>query len=724
MEFVEGSTLAAWLVERPRGWRDVLAIFVQAARGLAAAHAAGLVHRDFKPQNVMVGNDGTARVMDFGLARRIDETSRERTDLAKAEMPCDPELAGLTRTGELLGTPLYMAPEQFADRRLDARTDQFSFCVALYWALSGVHPFGGSSRAELSSNAQRGDLTSPAKRFGAPSRIQRALLRGLSADPGARWPSMEALVAELLRDPRRRSRRAMSVAGVVGLCGVVALGAVYLSRRAHAVCASGPERLTGVWEAADRAGPGSRREVVRAAILKSGTAEPTHVWERVAAVLDRHATNWLAAYRDACEATHVRGEQSEDVLDLRMTCLADNLDSTRVFTELLSTGDRAVIDHAGETAGSLDDLASCGATEQARSKPRPPRDPLVRKAVADANRQLKEGTALRIAGETVRASAIADAILARSDVASYGPIQAEALLLKALAVIDLAEDRGASLYKRAVETAERCGHDRVVAIGLSSLGFIHRFSDLEGAERELGLAMAALARVGNDPLIESWILNNLGALRAEQGLFDEALVDVKRSLELKRQVLGPDNFDIANSLSNVSDVLTKLGRFDEALPLVEEALRIYRTWNRFTGHVGLALNNRGAVLRGLHRFDEAEADFKAAVSLLESDAPAAHPDIWEALLGIASVRLDRDDAVGAIPIVERVLAEQREKRSLATDVAPTRFELATALDRAHRDPARARELATQALDAYAAQPTFEARRHEIRAWLDAQKDRR
>src|SRR5262249_38547083 len=188
----------------------------------------------------------------------------------------------------------------------------------------------------------------------------KALLRGLSVDPRARWPSMGALVADLERD-RRPQRRGLGWTLVVGLCAVAAFSAHQLSRRLASLCAGGPERMAGIWEGPDRAVPGSRREMVRAAILKSDVAERAQVWDAIAGLLDRHAAHWLAAYRDACEATHVRGEQSEGVLDLRMTCLADNLESTRVFTELLSSGDRAVIDHAGEAAGSLDDLTRCGA---------------------------------------------------------------------------------------------------------------------------------------------------------------------------------------------------------------------------------------------------------------------------------------------------------------------------------------------------------------------------
>src|SRR5262249_21678690 len=136
MEYVDGVTLAAWLSERARTRAEILWAFREAARGLGAAHAAGLVHRDFKPQNVMVGRDGIVRVMDFGPARRIDAAAPAAPPEAPPPAPApghpgrDAAEADLTLTGELVGTPLYMAPEQFKGGPNDARTDQFSFCVA------------------------------------------------------------------------------------------------------------------------------------------------------------------------------------------------------------------------------------------------------------------------------------------------------------------------------------------------------------------------------------------------------------------------------------------------------------------------------------------------------------------------------------------------------------------------------------------------------------------
>ena len=235
MEFVDGATLKDWLAEKPRARPEILAVFERAARGLAAAHAAGLVHRDFKPHNVMVGKDGDVRVMDFGLAREINDTS--------ADDALGPEAASgdltLTRTGELVGTPLYMAPEQFRAQRTDARTDQFSFCVALYQALYGAHPFGGGTFEDLATHVLAGDVLPPPAKHDVPTWLRRVLLRGLALEPAARWPSMAALLEALAQDPARARRRWGAIAGV-GL--LVAAAAVTLCgpRRAESVCRGGP----------------------------------------------------------------------------------------------------------------------------------------------------------------------------------------------------------------------------------------------------------------------------------------------------------------------------------------------------------------------------------------------------------------------------------------------------------------------------------------------------
>jgi serine/threonine protein kinase len=192
MERIDGGTLGDWLHAARRAWTEILAVFIAAGRGLAEAHRAGLVHRDFKPDNVLVGADGIARVSDFGLAIPIGED---------ADQPPTGRQRALTEEGTLVGTPAYMSPEQLLGQQVTERSDQFSFCLALYEALHGTMPFGapsGESPAAFLLAATVEDRL-PRSRSHLPDPLHRAILRGLACDPDDRWPSMDALVAELER---------------------------------------------------------------------------------------------------------------------------------------------------------------------------------------------------------------------------------------------------------------------------------------------------------------------------------------------------------------------------------------------------------------------------------------------------------------------------------------------------------------------------------------------
>ena len=203
MEYVEGMNLAQWLAT-PRALPEILAVFTDAARGLAAAHAQGVVHRDFKPENVIVGDDGRVRVVDFGIAKRVGPAS----DTAAKPL-------GLTATNAAIGTPFYMAPEQYLGEPVDGRADQFSFCVALYAAVYGVRPFAGDTLDALIATAIRGQITPPPSPDRVPAKLRRALERGLGAIPDTRFPTMEVLLAELALERPRRRPYFLVIAGVV-----------------------------------------------------------------------------------------------------------------------------------------------------------------------------------------------------------------------------------------------------------------------------------------------------------------------------------------------------------------------------------------------------------------------------------------------------------------------------------------------------------------------------
>jgi serine/threonine protein kinase len=223
MEYVDGETLKRWRTARHRSHDEILAVYERAGSGLAAAHEAGLVHRDFKPDNVLVGRDGRVRVTDFGLARTVD----------RAEVPVRPSAPevesssmdgltiALTRTGTLLGTPAYMAPEQLRGGAADARSDVFSFCIALYEALYGERPFGGLTVPVLQAAIDEGAVRAAPVMTRVPGWVRAVLLRGLRAAPEERFASMRTLLDALRAahaKARRRKGQAVGVGAVVLVC--------------------------------------------------------------------------------------------------------------------------------------------------------------------------------------------------------------------------------------------------------------------------------------------------------------------------------------------------------------------------------------------------------------------------------------------------------------------------------------------------------------------------
>ena len=217
MEFVDGEPLERW-ISGTHGWRDIVQVFAEAGAGLQAAHAAGLIHRDFKPSNVVLRRDGRVVVLDFGLARVADSLSASEQGIS------GDALDSATRTGAVIGTPAYMAPEQHRGEPATERSDQFAFCVSLFEALYGQRPFAGATRTAVLDAIERSSIEVPAGRD-VPRRLLTAITRGLRFEPGERWPSMRALVAALTDDPvarwRRRSLIPLVAVGAVGITWAV-----------------------------------------------------------------------------------------------------------------------------------------------------------------------------------------------------------------------------------------------------------------------------------------------------------------------------------------------------------------------------------------------------------------------------------------------------------------------------------------------------------------------
>jgi hypothetical protein len=233
MERVDGADLSAWLKAAPRTVAEIVDVFIAAGRGLAAAHAVGLVHRDFKPSNVLVGSDGRVRVSDFGLARAMGV---QLPGAAAIESVSGDAEGVLTQVGAVLGTPPYMAPEQHVGGDLDARTDQFAFCASLYEALYGRRPFGGGDYVKLREDIVAGKVRTPPDGSRVSRELHRIVLRGLEPVPGKRWPTLDALLRALGHDRAKVPRRVSAVAAaLLGMLVIAFAGDRIVRARLYAV---------------------------------------------------------------------------------------------------------------------------------------------------------------------------------------------------------------------------------------------------------------------------------------------------------------------------------------------------------------------------------------------------------------------------------------------------------------------------------------------------------
>ncbi len=318
MELIGGLSLRAWLAGRPRSWPAIVEVFGKAGRGLAAAHAAGLVHRDFKPDNVLI-EDGRVFVGDFGLARsQAADPEADARPVDQAPVPS----TTLTRTGAFVGTPAYMAPEAFCEPTPDPRGDQYSFCASLFEALYDARPWPGETVSELRVQKARAPESPPnPSKHKIPRWLRRVLVRGLAPAPEHRFASMDALLAELERGLRRSRllRRdlwlGLAALGLVGAgAWAVAMAVEQPIPEPPALCSDAAQQLEPVWNA-------EREARVRAALEAGKLDYANELASRTVTALDGYGRRWITAHRSACEATHVHGEQSARALDLRMRCL-------------------------------------------------------------------------------------------------------------------------------------------------------------------------------------------------------------------------------------------------------------------------------------------------------------------------------------------------------------------------------------------------------------------
>ncbi len=478
MEFVDGEPLDRWLVP-PRTWQQRLDVFVPAGRGLAAAHAAGLVHRDFKPSNVVVARGGRVVVLDFGLARApVAETfaAAEATGL-------DPRA---TEGGALLGTPAYMSPEQWRGLAVDARSDQFNYCVALWEALCAAHPFDRSSTLTLAQSVTTGAVREPPAGAAVPARILAVVRRGLASEPAARWPSMPALLDELTR-ARTRSTPLLAIAGmaVVGALGWTALAQPVALDNA---CAAASERIGTVWTH-------PRRDQLAKAFAAPGKTFATDAWTRVEPALDTYARAWSAAVTDAC-VTARDGTTTSEQAALQTACHGDALHRFDALVERLADADVESIVRATDAAAGLPALDRCADLVRLRAATPDGADPA---AEAEVRAQLAKLTAALDVGDHATVAALAPTLQALTEQTSDAGLRAELLRARAnVAALEGPSTVATADLEAAANLALSAGRDELfVAIGSEvAVALVLSGGSREAAEAWWKIASATLEHTG------------------------------------------------------------------------------------------------------------------------------------------------------------------------------------------------------------------------------------
>ncbi|MGO9708574.1 MAG: protein kinase domain-containing protein [Polyangiaceae bacterium] len=835
MEFIDGKDLREWLREE-HSWKEALSVLKEAGRGLAAAHAAGIVHRDFKPENVLIGRDGRVVVADFGIARALEPStnggesaietasgplSAPALSLASApassltrpatgaplaadatSVESSPTTSGslgtpLTQEGAMIGTAGYMAPERAFEDRDDARTDQFSFGVTLYRALYGQAPF---AHADLPSylNALLDAPRPPPGGTPVPGWIHDVVRRAISYDASKRFGSMTELLGALERDPTRRRRGWVLGACAIALAG---LGGASFVRHARAVreeCRAGEAVILGTW------GPAARGEV-EAAIDSTGIPGATGVASRTTRVLEEWSAAWARAHREALEATLLRGDESAATMNDRALCREAEREELASLVGILSRTDARVASHAVAAAYDLPQPRACLEKNVARAGLSLPDAPEARARVLALRSKVAEVTQLDAATKYEDAIAAATRALAEARAIPHRRSEAQLLMSLGHSQLELGDPQTATAtWQSAFAAAEAAGDDSLAAVIAARIAF--EMDDLmakpHDAERWLAIARAIFEREGSDDeRVESWVLEGEIAVTGVAGQLDRAITmhdkliallirmygpvhprvaaainnkavdlysfgrlelsvaEYRRSMLIEEEVVGPDSPALAPDWSNLGGSLTLLGRYVEARAALDQSLKMVGPLDPSNPNAAVTLASMGVLDNRVGRVEEALAETGQGIAIVDATGDKAAVFLPSLLVEHGRALLSKGDAASARTTCARALAEQEKqevvrpeqvyaddaltclgraetelgriddaiahlergltltKRVTPTDLALARFALAKALRAGKRDPARARDLATQALDALRATNGMERFAIEVTAWL-------
>jgi eukaryotic-like serine/threonine-protein kinase len=650
MEYVAGTTLAGWLA-KPRSPKEIIEVFIAAGRGLSAAHRAGIVHRDFKPANVLVGNDARVRVADFGLA-----TATERAASSPPIAASESRELGMTSTGEILGTPTYMAPEQHRGVLATAQADQFAFCVALWEALRGELPFEGTQYTVYAGHVLAGETRDTGRAISA--RQKKVLLRGMALDPAHRYPDMDALIAELSLDTTQRVKLAALAAVTIA---IIAVGAFALLRRGADPCAF--ETRQDVWSA-------SNHTALVTAFAESGARAATQAARRTTELFEARQVELDAGRHAACVATAVTHEQSAELLDRRVRCLDRRAGDARALVAVLIDHPTApVVAKAIESTLQLAPVADCADRDTLLAEVPPPPLP-IRPSVALLEDRLSAIHALQSAGKLAAARTAEDQLLPEADRTAYLPLRAHAHLQDAFLDLELERNERALVALRETTTFAAAAHDDAVVarseiLIMSALGYrLGRTADARLIEP---LASAAVARAGSSAELRGYLDSARGLTELRAADYAAAAAHFHTAATEMASVFGPDDSRLADDLGNEGASLQEVARYDEARKVVDRSLAIrVKAYGEIHPDVAGSYYQLGVLLDTRGQPELALGMFQKALAIQQQVYPADHPQIAATFtsLGVVLLELDRPeeavaDSLRAVELFEKAPTDNR-----------------------------------------------------------------